>query len=200
MMPSPNSAFPTSHPPPEKNSRSTTPSFPGASPASLHLDLHAHPGMDAALEKMSTLREIHDLEIAALENSGLGYRDLRKTASTLWNRLLTRRIEPWYKATAELLYLGEGVRLAALVGYGKDGSFLHGDNVRFEVPVRVGCSSGCLGKQVRQRRERSERNVLAEVRAKHGVEGGRIAFVQGHDLCDMWWLCCRCLGKHVRRA
>jgi hypothetical protein len=93
--------------------------------------------MDAALKKIFTLRQARDLDMAALKDSGLGYRDLRKAAGTFGNRILSWRIKTRYKAATELRHLGEGVRLAALVDYAKSGSFLDVDCVRFEVPSRV---------------------------------------------------------------
>src|SRR5947208_13713368 len=59
---------------------------------SFHLDFHAHPRMDAALKKMVTFRQTRDLALAALKNSGLGHRDVRKAAGTFGNRVLSRRI------------------------------------------------------------------------------------------------------------
>jgi len=41
--------------------------------------------MDAALKKMFTFRQIRDLYLAALKDSGLGYRDVRKAADTFGN-------------------------------------------------------------------------------------------------------------------
>src|SRR6267378_8398177 len=114
--------------------------------ASFHIDCHAHPRMDAALKKMFTPRQTSDVEMAALQDSSLGHRDVRKAAGTFGNRLLAWRIEPRYEPATELRYLGEGVRLAALVGYDKSGSFLDVDSVRFEVPAPVRSSSGCLRK------------------------------------------------------
>jgi hypothetical protein len=39
--------------------------------------------MDAALKQMLSLRQASHIEMAALKNSGLGHRDLGKTAGTL---------------------------------------------------------------------------------------------------------------------
>src|SRR5436190_10231487 len=112
---------------------------------SFHLDVHAHPGMDAALKTMCTFRQTCDLDMAALKDSSLGHPEGRKAASTLGNRGLSP-VEPLYKTSAEFRHLGEGVRLAALVDYGDGGSFLDGECVRFEIPLRVRSSSGCLRK------------------------------------------------------
>ena len=100
--------------------------------------------MDAALKKMFARCEACDLELAALQHSAPGYRDLAKAAGTFGNRLLSWPIELLYEAATELCYLGEGVRLAALVDYTKSGSLLEVDCVRFEVPVRVRMSRLCL--------------------------------------------------------
>ena len=100
--------------------------------------------MDAALKKMFTLRQTRDLDMAALENSGLGHRDLRKATGAFGNRALSWRIKPRYKTAAEARHLGKSVRLTALVDYDKGGSFPYVDCVRFEVPARVRSSSGCL--------------------------------------------------------
>src|SRR5713101_127444 len=67
---------------------------------SLHLDFHAHPRMDAALKTMFTFRQTRDHDLAALEDSGLGHGDVRKAASTLGNRVLSR-IEVRYKPATE---------------------------------------------------------------------------------------------------
>src|ERR1700682_6724268 len=56
---------------------------------SFHLDFHAHPRMDAALKKMFTFRETRDLDTAALKDSGLGHRDVRKAATTFGNRVFS---------------------------------------------------------------------------------------------------------------
>ncbi len=79
---------------------------------SLHLDFHAHPGMNAALKTMFTFQEIRNVDIATLKDSSLGDCDVRKAAGAFGDSVLSWRIEPWYEA-AELCDLGEGVRLAA---------------------------------------------------------------------------------------
>src|ERR1700730_3383014 len=150
-----------------------------------HLNRHAHPGMDAALKTMFTFRQTRDLDMAALKDSSLGHREVRKAAVTFGNRGLSV-IEPVYITATELCHLGEGVRLAALADYAKNGSLLDAECVRFEVPVGVRSSSLCLRKQFVERRECPERDILAEVSPKLGIEGGRIAFIQGHDLCETW--------------
>jgi len=107
---------------------------------SFHLDFHAHPRVDAALKKMFTRRQICDLELAALQESSPGYGDLAKTAGAFRNSLLSRSIELRYEPATKMLYLGEGMRLAALIDYANGGSFCDVDCVRFEVPIRVGMS------------------------------------------------------------
>src|SRR5437773_9037756 len=153
---------------------------------SLNLDCHTHPGMDAALKMVLTFRQTGDLHLAALNDSSLGNLDFREAADTFGDCLLSR-IEPPYKAATKLLYLGEGVRLAALIGHDKSGSFFDLERVRFEVPARVRSSSGCFCKQVGQgsgESKRAKRDVLAEVRPKRGIESERIAFVQRDDWCE----------------
>src|SRR5580700_6722990 len=111
---------------------------------SLHLDFHAHPGMDAALKKMCTLGQIPDRELAALEDACPGHRDLRKASGTLGNRGFSWCIERWDKAATELLHFREGVRFAALVDDDDGGSLLDVECVGFEVPIRVGSSGAGL--------------------------------------------------------
>src|SRR6266481_3303954 len=82
----------------------------------LHVDCHPHPWMDAALKMMLTPRQPRDLELTALKDPGLGHLEVGKAAGTFGNRLLSS-IEIGYEPAAELLHLGERVRLAALVGY-----------------------------------------------------------------------------------
>src|ERR1700716_185987 len=101
--------------------------------------------MDAALKTMFTFRQTRDLDMAALKDSSLGHRQVRKSAGTLGNRGLSP-IQPRYKAATELRYLGEGVRLAPLVDHAKNGSLLNAERVRFEVPVRIRVPTRCLRK------------------------------------------------------
>jgi tetratricopeptide (TPR) repeat protein len=84
--------------------------------------------MDAALEMMFAFRQVRDLELAALKDSSLGHGDCRKAAVTFGNCVLSVRVEPWYETAAELLHLGEGVRLAALVDYQGDVARDQGDS------------------------------------------------------------------------
>ena len=102
--------------------------------------------MDAALKKVLTRRQTCDLELAALKHSTPGHRDLAEAAGAFGNRVFSRPIELRYEAAPEVLHLGEGVRLAALVDHAERGSFVDVDPVRFEVPVRVRMSGLCLGK------------------------------------------------------
>ena len=100
--------------------------------------------MDAALKKMFTRRETGDLELAALQDSSPGYRDLAKAAHTFGDRVLSGPIELRNETAPKVLHLGEGVRLAARVDYAKSGPLVDVDCVRFEVPLRVGMSRLCL--------------------------------------------------------
>ena len=120
-------------------------SFYSLSLASFHLDLYAHPGMDAALKEMFTFRQVRDLNLAALKDSGPGHGEVCKAAGALGNHFLAGCIESRYKSTTETRHLSEGVRLTALIDYGNGGSFPDVDDVRFEVPVRVRSSGGCFG-------------------------------------------------------
>jgi len=138
--------------------------------------------MDAALKKMFPRRQTCNLELAALKEPSPGYGNLAKAAGTFGYRVLSRPIELRYEAAPEVLHLGECMRLAALVDYAESCSFVDVDCVRFEVPVRVRMSRLCLRKQVGQRREISQRDILTEAWPKRCVEGFRIAFVQGYDL------------------
>ena len=108
-----------------------------------HNDFHAHPGMDTALKKMLTFRQTRDLGMAALKDSGPGHCEVRKAVGSFVNRFLSP-IKRWYKAATEVHHLGEGVRLAALVDHVKNGSLLHVEDVRLEIPARVRFSIGCL--------------------------------------------------------
>ena len=118
--------------------------FSSTATSSFHLDFHAHPRVDAALKKMFTRRQTCDLELAALKESSPGYRNLAKAAGTFGNRLLSGPIELRYEAATEVLDLGKGMRLAALIDYANGGSLRDVDCVRFEVPIRVWMSRLCL--------------------------------------------------------
>jgi hypothetical protein len=100
--------------------------------------------MDATLKKMFTLRETRDVDLAALKDPGPRHRDVQEAAGTLGNRDLSRRIKARYKAAAKARHLRKGVRLAALIGYDKNGSFPDVECVRFKVPARVRGTRGCL--------------------------------------------------------
>jgi len=79
-------------------------------------------------------------------------------------------------------HFGKRVRLAALVDDPNCGSFFDFERVRSKSHPGSGCAGGCLGKQVSQRVGGAERDVPAEVRPEHGIESGRIAFVQRYHL------------------
>ena len=59
-----------------------------ASGRSLDSDRHTHPGMDAALEIMHSLRQAGDLELAALKDASAGHLDVPEAAGTFRNRRL----------------------------------------------------------------------------------------------------------------
>src|SRR5664279_1641257 len=94
--------------------RSSSRAFSLACHRSFHFDLHAHPRMDTALKTVFTFRQTRDLDLAALKDSSLSHRDVRKAAGTFRNRVLSRHIELRYEAATEVRHLGECVRLAAL--------------------------------------------------------------------------------------
>ena len=89
--------------------------------------------MDAALKKMFAFLQTRDVDMAALKDSSLGHREVRKAAVTFGNRGLSV-IEPRYEAATELRHLSEGVRLAALVDYAKNGSLLDAECIRVQNP------------------------------------------------------------------
>ena len=112
-----------------------------------HDDIHPHPGMNAALEVMHSLRQSHDLNRAALQKARPGYRNAPKTSSAFrYRRLAT--VERWNEASAESRDFRKRVRLSALVGDADHGSFLDMQGVWLEIPVGVGSSSRSLGKKV----------------------------------------------------
>src|ERR1700730_12039907 len=107
--------------------------------------------MNIALKKMFALRQIRDLQLAALKDTSPGHRDVLKPAGTFENRRLssieaTYSIGATYETAPEFRHLGEGVRLTTLVDYDKGGAFLDRDSVGLEVPARVWMSSRCLCK------------------------------------------------------
>ena len=96
--------------------------------------------MDAALKVMFALRKTVDSELAALEDACSGYRNARKTRSTLGSRgfsVIERRYEPASKMRNSC----ESVGLAALVHRDNRGSFVYCEIVGLEVPLLVGVPS-----------------------------------------------------------
>jgi hypothetical protein len=77
--------------------------------------------MDAALEVVRALRGAGYQEMAALKDSGAGDLQIRETSLAFRSRILPA-IQDVQKNSAELLYLGERVRLAALIYDFDDGS------------------------------------------------------------------------------
>src|SRR3981081_1395315 len=137
--------------------------FLSCAAGSFHLDFHAHPGMNAALKTMFTFGQSRHLDMAALKDSGLGHRQVRKAVAAFGNHRLSP-VKPIHKAAAELLHLGERMGLATLVDDAENGVLLDAECVGLEIPVRVRSSSSCLRKQVIERRKCSESDVLTEVR------------------------------------
>ena len=95
--------------------------------------------MDAALKVMCALRKTVNSELAALKDARSGYRNARKTRSTLGSRGFSP-IERRYEPASKMPNLRESVGLAALVYRDNRGSFVHCERVGFEVPLRVGVS------------------------------------------------------------
>ena len=74
--------------------------------------------MDAALEVMLALRQVADLERAALQDARLGHVHATKTLGALRHRVFP--VVEWRdEAAAGFFHFGEGVRLAALVANDK---------------------------------------------------------------------------------
>src|SRR6266436_4760754 len=91
---------------------------------------------------MLALRQADDLETAALNDSCPGHRDVLKTAAALRNDAgRAAGIKRRQESVAECFHLGEGMRLAALVNHGNDGSLLDRQLVGLEVPARIGAPS-----------------------------------------------------------
>src|ERR1700693_1589552 len=136
---------------------------------------------------MLALRQASDIEMAALKNSGPGHRDFGKAAGTLrYSAGRAARVERRQESVTKRFHLRKGVGFTALVNYGKHVTLVDRHLVGFEVPSRIGGSSLRPGKQIGKRGERSQRDVLAKVRARERVERDRIAFVQRHDLGEAW--------------
>ncbi|MBV8134350.1 MAG: hypothetical protein JO121_01745 [Deltaproteobacteria bacterium] len=72
--------------------------------------------MDAALEQMLPLGQTGDIEMAALNDSRPGDRDVLEGALALWDHAgRGARIERRQESVAERFHLGEGMRFAALI-------------------------------------------------------------------------------------
>lgn len=149
----------------------------------LHLDLHAHPRVDAALESVSSLLQVRDLDFTPLKNTSLGNINVGKTTGAFRNSVLAC-IQAGNEASPELLNLGEGVRLSALIDYAKDRALPDAESVGLEIPLRVGSAGSCLLEEVVELRGSAERYILAEPISHGSIESCGIAFVQSHDLSD----------------
>ena len=64
---------------------------------------------------MITLRQVRDLQLAALKDARPCYRNVLEASRALGNCVLSRCIQRRDKTAAKLRNFGEGVRLAALV-------------------------------------------------------------------------------------
>jgi hypothetical protein len=130
---------------------------------------------------MHALLEACDLGRASLKDSRLGHGHFGKTGRAFRNGRLSR-IQSWYEAATKFFYLGEGVRLAAVVNNGEHRSLFYAERVRLEIPLRIRSSGGRLCKQVLNGcgiTERRERDVFAKVRPN-----GRSECVGSHSSID----------------
>src|SRR5215469_3569909 len=144
--------------------------------------------MDAALKQVLALLKSRDLKLAALQESGAGYLDSRKTSVAFGNGLLARSVQSADETSPELCDFGEGVRLAALIHHAQERSFLDGERVRLEIPFGIRIATLRRRKQISELRGRTNCDVPAEIRAGGvgGIEGSRIAFIESHNLRDSW--------------
>src|SRR5579864_1222652 len=104
--------------------------------------------MNAALEIVSAFRQACHQRGAALKDSSSGHSYTRGCAVEAGSALGCRRlavVEAGDEPAAELLYLGEGVRLYALIDHREDGPFFHAECVRLEVPLWIWIWRGGLG-------------------------------------------------------
>src|SRR5262245_29104037 len=111
----------------------------GGSDGSVHVYLHPHPGMDAALKKMLPFRKTRDVHPAALNDSRLGHRDVGEAALALRNGRLAM-VEVLDESATEMGHLGERVGLTTLVRHADHCPSLDGQLVGLEVPARIGGS------------------------------------------------------------
>src|SRR6266853_409544 len=100
--------------------------------------------MDAALKQVFPFRKIGDLDMAALQNSGSGYREIAEAAGALRSHSFSP-VKAIDETATKLRHFRESVRLAALVDDADCASFFDLDDVRFEIPIRIGSAGGCLG-------------------------------------------------------
>ena len=70
-----------------------------------HVNLDAHPGMNATLERVFSFRETEDIEMAALENPGLRHRDRGKTTCTFGDDVFAGPSSPGTNPSTKLLLL-----------------------------------------------------------------------------------------------
>jgi hypothetical protein len=70
-----------------------------------HVNLDAHPGMNATLEQVFSFRQIEDMEMAALKNPGLRHRDCGKTTCTFGDDVFARSVQSGDEPSSKLLHL-----------------------------------------------------------------------------------------------
>src|SRR5580700_2494897 len=142
---------------------------------------------------MLSLRQAGDIEMAALNDSRPGHRDVLETAAALWNHAgRAAGIEGRQKAVAECFYFGEGMRLAALIDDRYDGALFDRQLVGLEIPARI--RRPILGPHDEIAEDgRIAKGGQCDIVTKatpafsqHSVERGRIAFVQCNDLGEVW--------------
>src|SRR5260221_4714193 len=91
---------------------------------------------------MLAFRQTDDIEMAALNDSCPGHREVLEAAVALRNHAgCAAGIERRQESVAECFHLGEGVRLTALMNHRNDGALLDRQLVGFEVPARIGAPS-----------------------------------------------------------
>ena len=93
--------------------------------------------MNAALKMVFSLGQVRYVNAAALKNSGLGNSDVCESAGAFRNRGRGWPIKLWYEASAEMGYLREGMRLAALVDNVENRSLRNLERIGLEVPLGV---------------------------------------------------------------
>ena len=127
--------------------------------------------MNAALEQMLAFGQVCNLAVAALKDSGPCYGKVGESAGTFRNGLFPA-IQIRYEATAEVGHLGKGMRLAALIYNSDHATLIQVNDIRFEVPFRIGMAGRGLGEEIGQSSKCTKGNVLTEVCSQRSIERG----------------------------